>query len=201
MRIVLLLLLLIGPMAYGQGAKPMIYGQVGGGGIPGTVSILGSLNAYFGNHIIAVGLSGNFIRANNIPADYEKGTFLDSRPRHTLAGGYMLYGRMLNTNTSLVRVALRAGLSAGKASIITRYNHASNSSWLIPGSNYNPVYEDRMTVGLVLNPQFEFPLKNGFGLATGVFTDINMAKPVGAFYMSILFGRLKWGTTVKYQPL
>ncbi|MCD6062265.1 MAG: hypothetical protein K0R82_176 [Flavipsychrobacter sp.] len=186
-----MLLLLIGPMAYGQQSRPWVYGHAGIGYIPGNVSLLIGLNASISDHIVSVGVADNYMKPRNLPADYDGGnTIFASRPDNRYLSLQLQYGRMFTLPTPLVRFALRGGLSVGKAEDIVGYTR-KDQGWLFYGSNYEPVYEKKLAAGLVANPQLEFAFTKGWGLAVGVFADINSYKPLGAVYISTIFGRLR----------
>ncbi|WP_276131745.1 hypothetical protein [Polluticoccus soli] len=191
MRIVLLLLLLLGPVAYGQQSIPSIYGHAGIGGVPGNVSLLIGLNACVSDHIISIGVSDNYMRPDNLPSDYDGGnTIFASRPDNRYLSLQLQYGRMFTLPTPIVRFALRGGISIGKVEDIVAYTKRDRG-WLFYGSNYDAVYEKKMAAGLVANPQLEFAFTKGWGLAIGTFADINTYKPTGAVYISTIFGRLR----------
>jgi len=181
-----LLIILGSSMVFAQSNEPYIYGEMGGGdGSHGLFQM--TLNAVLSkNQIISISYYYASRRSANIPSDYYPGLF-ESYPQQTLSVFGLSYGRVFFLKTPCVRGILKGGLCAGVAA--TPVNFEYNPMFF--SSNYNFSHQKEFVIGVVFNPEIEFPISRGFGFSIGPYVNVNAVSSVLAVEASMMFGKLR----------
>ncbi len=123
-----------------------------------------------------------------VPKDY--GTdFFGLQPLQIVSMYGITYGKVFYTNSPLLRYVLKGGISAGTVSTPVNFVKVYGGGWF--GPDYSYTNDKQFTVGILLNPEIEFPLGRYFGFTFGAFADINPISTVAGINLGLIFGKVR----------
>lgn len=115
--------------------------------------------------------------SKNVPPDYEPGwlvIFGDGIPNESISTTSILAGKVLEEESRLIRLNLRAGISYGIIERPVNFVKKSKSAFIFGSTSYYEYdIQKNRYIGLILNPTMDIMISRIVGLSTGIRANIN----------------------------
>lgn len=173
------------PITYVHGHSNFVYGEMSLGGATHFMFNM-LLNVMFDDNIVSSGYVFNSVIDPAMPSDYQRG-LLEAFPRIRTKMLGVMYGRTVHFRHATTRFTYRGGIGMGSSSI--PYSYTPHGGWF--EGNYEYSRRDEITIGALVNPEFEFATSRGFGLNLGLMINVNSATRSAGVNFGMLFGKVR----------